>query len=194
MKKAMIMTIFVFLLGIIVLTILSEKYSWNMKWWQEFFIYGVWFIVSIIISIKIFCKYDKSELIKSLAIKRVKESPILKDFATDLIREINKMSDNQLMGLPEASIVAICETYYKLKSQGMSDEDTFKIIEDHRAILSGSGELPSPLTLNSYIKYRISHELNWSLSQGSISFYARASFSDEFVDKAIKEASRFFSK
>ncbi len=100
------------------------------------------------------------------------------------------MSEDELYSLPDSSIVDIVESYIKLKSLGLSDMEVFNEIEDLRSIIAGRGELPDHLTLNNYIKYRLSHDLGFL----SVSFYARASFDDDFIDESIKEVLAFFQQ
>lgn len=84
------------------------------------------------------------------------------------------------MGLTEARIVTIVETYWQLGNQGLSDKEIFEAIENHRAIM-GAGTIPSPLTLSTYIKYRV------GLEHSGI-----APISETFIDEAIKEATAHY--
>ena len=61
------------------------------------------------------------------------------------------------MGLPEATIVSIVETYWMMEHQTkFSDKEILEAIERHRQILfPESGPMSSPLTLSNYIKYRL---------------------------------------
>ena len=120
---------------------------------------------------------DKIELIKNLVKKRVQNDPI-----ASTLGDIDSLSETMLMGLPEATIMTIVETYCMMKRQGnLPDEEIFEAIEAHRSMLGDTGTIPSPLTLSSYIKYRLGLEH----SHG-------APLRSKFVDKAIEEAKRFF--
>ena len=99
-----------------------------------------------------------------------------------MLGNINSLSESVLMGLPEATIVTIVETYWQLKGQGVSEEEILEKIENHRASLGDSGTLPSQLTLSNYIKYRLKLEH----SQG-------APISSAFIDEAIQEANEAFA-
>lgn len=119
---------------------------------------------------------SKEKLIRNLARKRVQSDPTLADVDVDGIGSV------LLMGLPEATIVCIVETYWIMKRQGnLSDEEILEAIEAHRSMLGEAGTMPSPLKLSSYIKYRLSLEH----SHG-------APISIKFVDEAIEEANSVF--
>ena len=121
---------------------------------------------------------DKIELIRNLAKKRVQNDPI-----ASMLGDIDSFSETILMGLPEATIVTIVETYWQLKNQGLSDKEILEAIENHRASFGGVGTLPSQLTLSNYIKYRVRLEHSPS-----------APISDNFIDEAIKEATGAFAR
>lgn len=70
---------------------------------------------------------------------------------------IDSLGMLQLAGLPESTIATIVESYGALKKRGESDEEIFLRIESHRAQI-GSGDIPEPLTLESYVQYRIDVE------------------------------------
>ena len=59
---------------------------------------------------------------------------------------IDSLGMLQLAGLPESTIVAIVETYAVLKKKGVSDQEIFQRIEDHRSSVV-SGEMPKTLNL-----------------------------------------------
>ena len=115
--------------------------------------------------------FKKIAFIKSLVKKRIQNDSVM-----SMIGNIDALSDTMLMGLPEATIVTIVETYFQLKKQGRSDTESLNEIESHRASFGDSGILPSELTLSNYIKYRVGLEH----SHGT-------SITDEFVEEAIKE-------
>ena len=121
--------------------------------------------------------FQKVAFIKSLVKKRIQKDP-----GMSMTGNIDALSDTMLMGLPEATIVTIVETYLQLKRQGISVTESLKAIENHRASIGDSGILPSELTLSNYIKYRVGLEH----SHG-------APITDEFVEAAIKETIDAFS-
>ena len=121
---------------------------------------------------------DKIELIKNLVIKRVQNDPI-----ASMLGDIDSLSETMLMGLPEATIVTIVETWAMLKKQGVSEEEILQRIEAHRASFGDYGDLPKPLTLPSYIKYRLDLEHGHG-----------ATISEKFIDYAIEAAKQMFSK
>jgi hypothetical protein len=87
------------------------------------------------------------------------------------------------MGLPEATIVTIVESYCMMKDMTTkSDKEILESIERHRKILfPESGPMPSPLTLSNYIKYR----LNIEHSHG-------VPISNKFIDDAIEAANKVY--
>jgi len=121
---------------------------------------------------------NKIKLIENLAKMRFQNDPIAEVFS--VVEYIDSLSDTKLMALPEATIVTIVETYWQSKNQGLSDKETFEAIENHRAII-GAGTIPSPLTLSTYIKYRV------GLEHSGI-----APISENFIDEAIKEATAYY--
>jgi hypothetical protein len=121
---------------------------------------------------------DKIGLIKNLAKKRVQNDPI-----ASMLGDIDSLSETMLMGLPEATIVTIVETWAILRKQGLRDKEILQRIEAHRASFGGYGDLPDPLTLQSYIKYRLDLEHGHG-----------APISEKFMDYAIEAAKKMFSK
>lgn len=115
----------------------------------------------------------KSELIRNLAKQRVRDDPMAAAMEFDE-RMVDTLGTMQLAGLPESTIVTIVETYATLKKHGVSDGEIIQRIEAHRSSI-GSGELPRPLNLDSYIQYRLELEH----SHG-------APISEEFVTDAIR--------
>ena len=111
---------------------------------------------------------SKNDLIRSLAKQRVRQDPIASSmgFNESMIDSLGML---QLAGLPESTIATIVQTYASLKKHGASDEEIFSRIEAHRSSI-GSGDIPSPLTLNSYVEYRldVEHSHGAPISSGSI--------------------------
>jgi hypothetical protein len=64
----------------------------------------------------------------------------------------------------------------------MSDQEIFEAIEAHRSMFDDKGIMPSPLTLSSYIKYRLEVEHSHGVP-----------ISSEFIDEAIDIASGVFA-
>jgi hypothetical protein len=126
----------------------------------------------------------KINLIISLTKKRIYSDPFLKQrYEEDNIEQIEKWPEILLMSIPEATIVSIVQTYWMIKHQtGASDREILDAIERHRKTLfPESGPMPSPLTLSSYIKYRLNMELSYGVP-----------ISSEFIDQAIKEANEAY--
>ncbi|MBN1103473.1 MAG: hypothetical protein JXL84_08700 [Deltaproteobacteria bacterium] len=121
---------------------------------------------------------DKIALIREMVKERVEGDP----FAKHLV-EVESLSEFELMSLPEATLVTIVESYMILtKKQGILPEEALGLIENHRSTLR-SGEIPRPLTLASYIKYRLAldHARGISIPEAS-------------VDRTIEKAKVFFSQ
>lgn len=70
-----------------------------------------------------------------------------------------KAKRSELLTLPEGTVVTISETYLDLLKQGVAPAESLLRIEDHRKSI-GRGRLPSPLTLENYVAYRIAIEHN----------------------------------
>jgi hypothetical protein len=68
------------------------------------------------------------------------------------------------------------------KKGAVTDLEIFGSIEAHRARLGGGGELPSPLTLSSYVKYRLAVEHPNGLG-----------LSEAFVERAIQRVTTLFA-
>ena len=96
---------------------------------------------------------SKDDIIRALIKRRLAEYGVLGDFG----RDVNSMNRTALYGTPEATILVIVETYVALKKSGVADSAIFERIEKHRA-RAGRGQLPQPLSLQSYVAYRIAME------------------------------------
>ena len=120
-------------------------------------------------------KPSKNDLIKNLAKERIKNDPLAENmgFTESMINSLGTM---ELMGIPEAAIVTIVETYALSLKSGAPEDAIINHIENHRSQL-GSGPMPVPLNLETYIKYRIEIEHG----QG-------APISEQFISKAISIA------
>lgn len=116
---------------------------------------------------------SKDDLVRSLAKKRVREDPMsaAMGFSENIIDEMGMI---QLAGLPENSIATIVETFAILKKNGVPESEIFTRIEAHRSLMV-SGQIPNPVTLESYIRYRVYIEC----SHG-------APISDGFLAEAIR--------
>lgn len=121
---------------------------------------------------------DKIALIREMVKDRVESDP----FAKHLV-EVESLSEFDLMSLPEATVVTIVESYMIFtQRQGILPEEALGLIENHRSKLR-SGKIPSPLTLASYVKYRLAldHPRGLSIPETS-------------VDRTIEKAKVFFSQ
>ncbi len=116
---------------------------------------------------------DKNALIKNLVRLRVKNDPMAAEmgFSEEMA---DSLSSVQLAGLPEGTLVAIVETWSILHKRGAEDDEVFLRIEDHRSSMFPRGQMPTPLNLLNYIKYRIEIEH----SDG-------APINEQFIDIAV---------
>jgi len=122
---------------------------------------------------------SKIELIQKLVRRRAENDP----FAKHLVKEVDGLSEFELMGLPEGTIVTIVESYELMtKRQGLSSDEALELIESHRA-MAASGEIPTPLTLTNYIRYRLELDHPDGVPPADVE-----------VEEAIHEAKNFFSQ
>jgi len=119
---------------------------------------------------------SKEDLIRTLIKRRFLETGILDEYS----RDVDSLSKVQLYGTPEATILVIVKSYATLKKGGAPDDEIFALIEAHRAA-AGTGPLPNPLTLQSYVTYRVALEH----SHG-------APISHDFIAEAIAVSRAFF--
>ena len=100
-------------------------------------------------------KPTKTEFIKLLLRQRLEADGVFEQW----LDEFNQMTEFQVMGTPEATLVTIVETYSELRRRGgLTDEAIFTAIERHRSTPTEGGHLPNPLTLQSYVFYRVELE------------------------------------
>lgn len=126
----------------------------------------------------------KIELMRQILKKRIENDlSLIEKYRERPVPKVDDLPEIVLMGLPEGTIVSIVETYWVLKKKTMAtDQEIFEAIEKHRSILFPKSTISQlPLTLSSYIKYRLSIEH----AQGF-------PLSNEFVDEAIDVANRSY--
>jgi len=99
---------------------------------------------------------DKNALIKDLVRLRVRNDPMAAQMGFNE-SDADALSRMQLAGLPEATIATIVETWSTLRKHGVSETEILHRIESHRSMI-GRGVVPSPLTLTSYVQYRLEVE------------------------------------
>jgi len=131
-----------------------------------------------------FSHEKKLSLIRQLIKIRVQNDPLLKKkYEGKNVPEVYDFPEIVIMGLPEATIVTIVESYWMMKDMTTkSDKEILEAIERHRKTLfPESGPMPSLLTLSNYIKYR----LNLEHSHG-------VPISSEFIDECIKKANEAY--
>jgi len=122
---------------------------------------------------------SKNDLIRSLAKQRIRADPMAAamGFSEPMV---DSLGITQLAGLPESTIATIVETFAVLKKQGIQDGEIFARIEAHRATV-GTGQIPQPLTLESYVTYRIALEHS-----------VGAPVSQDFIAEAVTICRAFF--
>ena len=99
-------------------------------------------------------KISKKELIRKLVKMRINRPALFSNDVSE--QDVDRMGVIMLNSLPEGTIVTIEETYIKLSQQGYSDQEIFYKLDSGRP---GSGIMPSPLTLSSFINYRLDIEV-----------------------------------
>ncbi|AKO51369.1 hypothetical protein ABA45_02175 [Marinobacter psychrophilus] len=122
---------------------------------------------------------SKTELIRALAKRRISTDPVAKGMGYDESM-VDSLGEMELMGTPEAALVTIVETYAVSRKSGTSEKAILDHIEAHRSQV-GSGQLPKPLTLDSFIRYRF-----------KIEFSSGPPISDEFISEAIATTKRHY--
>lgn len=122
----------------------------------------------------------KNDFIRSLVRNRVQKDPLMQGMGYD-IGMVDSLDQSKIVGLPEATIAVIVETYSLLRRAGAAEHDTFERIEAFRAQHQpGTGPLPTPLTLDSYVAYRIEIE------------HGHARLSKKFIASAILACREYF--
>jgi hypothetical protein len=92
-------------------------------------------------------------LTRTLVKERINSIPFLQ-----VLGNVDELSDIQLMGLPEATIITIIQTYYELTNKGISEQEALKIIESHRSYIGYDDNRQRFLGLRTYIEYRLDIE------------------------------------
>jgi hypothetical protein len=96
------------------------------------------------------------------------------------LSDIDDLPIAMVMGLPEATVTTIVETWMELRRQGSSDKDIFELIEIHRSVLFGDEKRSPPQNIAEYVKYRLSIE------------HPDAAISEPLFKHMVVEAMRFF--
>lgn len=125
-------------------------------------------------------QFDKLALIRRLAWARSQSDPLLSQIGKP--EDLEMAPELVLLGLPEGTIVAIVESYWLLKEHQLEDPEIFRRIEHHRSQFSGKRNLPSPLTLSTYVKHRL-----------KIDCPSPIPIPDSFIDYAIRETQEAFA-
>ena len=92
-------------------------------------------------------------------------------------------SEDLIQCTPEATIFSIVELYNALRIRGLSDMAIFYSIEDYRALFMKRGQLPEPVNLRNYVRYRVSLESD----SGVV-------ISDQSLEHSLTKAQEFFGK
>ena len=101
-------------------------------------------------------KSSALDLARMLLRRRISEDPNAKanGFTPSMA---DKLTEDQLAGLAEATISHIVEAIAKLTLKHYDEELAITQVEQHRRRI-GYGALPSPLTVQSYVSYRLAIE------------------------------------
>lgn len=92
---------------------------------------------------------------------------------------VKSLTSAQIAGSAEATIATIVESVASLTFKNYDEESSIRQIERHRQQI-GHGQLPTPLTLPSYVKYRVRIE------------YPSLSFPDGHIDWCINASIHLF--
>lgn len=135
---------------------------------------------------------QKFALIRKLVEQRAKEGLFSRWFVS-----VGSMRDEDLIGLPEATIVTIVEMYSTFARAGLKDQEIFDSIEAQRSMF-GVGSDQHPPALLSYVTYRIrlEHDSGRRITDNQIaravsitqSFIERFCLSDNSGGEQIKPA------
>jgi hypothetical protein len=123
---------------------------------------------------------NKNALIKDLVRLRIRHDPMAAQMGFDESM-VDSLSGLQLVGLPEATIATIVETWSILRKRGMSDAEIFQRIDNHRSKAFPCAEIPSAITLTDYVQYRVCLEHSHGAPIDSL-----------FVDAAVEVAKRAY--
>lgn len=144
-------------------------------------------------------KSSALELARMLLRRRISEDPNAKanGFTPSMA---DKLTEEQVAGLPEATISHIVEAIAKLTFKHYDEELAITQVEQHRRQI-GYGALPSPLTVHSYVRYRLAIEYpNKSFPDGHIEWCTDAAIhlfqyidDKSDVSHALKYADQEFS-
>ena len=95
-------------------------------------------------------------LVRTLLKRRIEGDPQSSNMGIDA-GLADTLSDVELAGIPEGTIVTIVATYALMKEQSLDDRKIFGQIEAHRSMI-GSGAMPETVTLETYVQYRVNLE------------------------------------
>jgi len=94
------------------------------------------------------------DIVKQLARRRL----MLQGASDAVLRALEEASEDVLMGLPENTLQTCAESLVVLTAQGLTEEEAFRRIEQHRSQFVPGTTLPRPLTLATYVRYRLDLE------------------------------------
>jgi hypothetical protein len=92
----------------------------------------------------------RSDIIRELARQRM----LLVNAPSFVLEELKTAPDEILAGLPEGTLMTCAESLVALMAQGLSLRAAFDTIELHRSQFVPGKDLPEPLDLASYVRYR----------------------------------------
>jgi hypothetical protein len=124
---------------------------------------------------------QKYGLIRKFLDKRIKENLLLRSLGS-----VQSMSDVEVIGTPEGTIVTIVESFRVMRELGMSDDAIFAAMEAHRASL-GRGRMPRNVDLTQYVRYRLrlDHNTGQQLTDDQISMVV--TITENFIAKFCNE-------
>ena len=108
-------------------------------------------------------KMSVAQLIGYLGVWRIEKYPLGKNLG--ISREtVVAISVPEIYALPEATIVSIVQQYDSvhkkcvITNKDVTESEILRVVEEVRCLKEPRGQLPDPLTLPSFIKYRLAME------------------------------------
>lgn len=118
---------------------------------------------------------DEYDVIRALVLHHFRKHPDIGE------QMVDRLGESEFMALPEATIYRIVETHFRHKRLGHPDHEIFSWIEARRSEI-GSGIMPEPLDLESYVKYRL-----------DVEYGSRERLSQQFIGQAIRFCQKYLN-
>ena len=132
----------------------------------------------------------KLEFEQSMLIRKLVMTRLVSIDQVDQVVELNKLNDDEIYGLPEATIVTIEMMYKQKRHLGMSHSDAIRFIESTRSPKCNEPEFYN-FPIHEYIQYRVYLELGFFNMK-----YIKNQWThmDDFFQESVKEVDEFVLK